>query len=231
MSTVRSRWLHRYNVARLKLKAAQASADYAKRVLKRHPAKAKVVTEFGIDWAWGTPNIPALAKAGVKFAARYLSHDTTKNLTATQAHSLAAHGIDCVVVWETTANRATAGRSAGMADAQAASVLARRAGMPASKPIYFAVDFDATVAQVQAYFDGVETVLGKKRTGVYGGYRVVKGLLDAGLVTYAWQTYAWSGGLWDPRAQIQQYSNGHNLGGVSCDYDRSMHADFGQWRP
>jgi hypothetical protein len=229
MSTVRERWLHRYNVARLKAKQAQASVDYAKRVLKRHPPAPK--SEFGIDWAWGTPNIPAMAKAGVKFAGRYLSGDTTKNLTATQAHSLGAHGIDCIVVWETTANRAMAGRSAGIADAQKAKVLADRCGMPSGKPIYFAVDFDGTLAQVKDYFAGVNTVLGVRRTGVYGGYRVVSGLFDAKMVAYGWQTYAWSGGKWDPRAQVQQYSNGHNLGGVACDYDRSTHADFGQWRP
>jgi hypothetical protein len=43
------------------------------------------------------------------------------------------------------------------------------------------------------------------------------------------QTYAWSGGNWDPRAQLQQFSNSHHVG-VECDYDHGVGQDFGQWR-
>src|SRR5206468_7721015 len=48
--------------------------------------------------------------------------------------------------------------------------------------------------------------------------------------TWGWQTYAWSGGKWDARAQIQQYSNDHVINGVGCDYNRAMADDYGQWR-
>lgn len=241
MSTVRDRWLHRYNVARLKLKQAQQRADYAKRVLKRHPPAHKTVARiashegsFAVDWAWGKPNIPALKKAGVACACRYLSNDAPKNLTLAQAKALGAAGIDCVVVWETTANRALAGRNAGMADASRAAAMAKACGMPDDRPIYFAVDFDETPSQaddVARYFEGVNKILGVKRTGVYGGYYVVKRLFDAHLVSFGWQTYAWSGGQWDKRAQLQQYKNGQMLAGVSCDFDRAVADDFGQWRP
>jgi Domain of unknown function (DUF1906) len=184
----------------------------------------------GIDYAWGKANVQALKRAGIRFACRYLSHDAAKNLTHAEAKALSAAGIDVVVVWETTANRASAGKQAGMADAREADRQAHACGMPASKPIYFAVDFDGNAAQVSEYFRGVNAAIGVKRTGVYGGVRVVKGLLDAHLVTYAWQTYAWSGGVVEKRAHVYQYSNGHRLAGVSCDFDRAMHPDFGQWR-
>jgi hypothetical protein len=52
-------------------------------------------------------------------------------------------------VWETTANRAGAGRQAGTADAIVAAEQAKACGKPGSAPIYFAVDFDADPARVQ----------------------------------------------------------------------------------
>jgi hypothetical protein len=184
----------------------------------------------GIDWAWGKADIRELKKAGIHFACRYLSHDAGKNLSHAEARSLSAAGIDVVVVWETTANRAGQGRAAGATDAKEAERQAKACGMPSSKPIYFAVDFDASAGQVSDYFRGVNSVLGVRRTGAYGGVRAVRGLLDAGLVHYAWQTYAWSAGQLEKRAQLYQYSNGHRMAGVSCDYDKALHADYGGWR-
>jgi hypothetical protein len=198
---------------------------------------------FGIDWAWGTPKPAALKAAGVKFACRYLSHDPSKNLDPAEAKALAAAGLDIVVVWETTAARALSGRTFGRMDAREALAQARACGIPNGQAIYFAVDFDETAgqaAQVAAYFKGVHDVLDhvgaadmprSYPVGAYGGFWTIKRLFDAKLIDYGWQTYAWSGGHWDTRAQLQQYSNGHTLGGVSCDYNRATADDFGQWRP
>lgn len=189
---------------------------------------------FGIDWSAGTPRSLALHTAGVRFACRYLSFSAAKNLTHAEAKELAAAGLDLVVVWETTAGRALAGRTAGAGDAREALRQANACGMPDGRPIYFAVDFDEGVGQAAAvaeYFRGVASVLGKQRTGAYGGYWAIKRLFDAGLIRFAWQTYAWSNGKWDGRAQLHQYSNGHALAGVSCDYNSAMADEFGQWRP
>lgn len=185
---------------------------------------------FGLDWAWGTISPASMHAVNAGFACRYHSWDRSKNLSPSEAKSHTKGGIDDVVVWETTANRAAQGFSAGQSDARAAMIQASACGKPATRPIFFAVDFDATGAQVFAYFKGVNSILGKRRTGAYGGYRVIKALFDAGLIAFGWQTYAWSGGAWDHRAHLQQYSNGHRVAGVSCDYNRSTAADFGQWR-
>lgn len=189
---------------------------------------------FGVDYAWGRPGVAALQAAGVTFAARYLSHDTTgKNLTHSEAASLSAGGLDVVVVWETGAQRVLDGYGAGVADARDADAQASACGMPSGRPIYFACDFDSTPGQqsaINSYLDGVASVIGRGRTGLYGGYYPVKRAFDAGKIRYGWQTYAWSGGQWDPRAQLQQYSNDHDINGVGLDYDRSTTSDFGQWR-
>lgn len=189
------------------------------------------MTITGVDYSAGRPGGAALAAAGMRFAARYLSHNPSKNLTPSEARDLAAHGVSCVVVWETTAQRAGAGRAAGIADAKEAAAQAQACGMPPSRPLYFAVDYDAAPDKVAAYFGGVVSVLGLARTGVYGGYKVVSYLLDHHLATWAWQTVAWSGGKWDARAHIRQYASTVRINGVVCDKDTAMTADYGQWMP
>lgn len=187
----------------------------------------------GVDYAWSHPGGAALQKAGKKFAARYLSHDPAKNLTRAEADDLAAHGVSCVVVWESTASRALSGRSGGIADAHDAVAQATAAGMPAGRPVFFAVDFDATASQqaaINAYLDGAASVLGAARVGVYGGYYPVKRALDAGYAAWAWQTAAWSGGHWDPRAVIRQGAQA-TINAVACDLNTATAADYGQWMP
>jgi hypothetical protein len=185
----------------------------------------------GVDYAWSHPGGTALRSNGVRFAARYLSHDVAKNLSRGEADDLAANGLWSVVVWETTSNRAGAGMAAGQADARTAMVQARACGMPDTRPIYFAVDYDAPPSAVAPYFQGVASVLTPARTGVYGGYRVVKSLLDTGVARWAWQTGAWSGGQWDERAVIRQPGSTVAINGVSCDKDSAHSADYGQWMP
>ena len=146
---------------------------------------------------------------------------------------LSAAGLWLVVVWETAANRALDGKAAGTADAQAAASQAKACGMPDDRPIYFAVDWDASSSQqssINAYLDGAASVLGRDRVGLYAGYGPVNRAFDAGKIAYGWQTYAWSGGAWDPRAQLQQYSNDHRINGVGLDYDRAVKSDYGQWK-
>lgn len=199
---------------------------------------------FGVDWSLSKPDLKQLPAAGVKFVCRYLSTPgNPKNLTAAEAIALRALGLSIVVVFETTATRATAGMKAGVADAQAAEQQALACGLP-NPVIYFACDFDiqdyapslpntpangrAKLGPVAAYFDGVNSVLGVKRSGAYGGFWAIRRLFDAGLISYGWQTYAWSGATWDQRAQIQQYDNGKKLAGGEVDFNRAMAADYGQ---
>lgn len=185
---------------------------------------------LGVDYPWTKPKPTAIATAGYGFAMRYLSKDSGKNLTLSEAHALAAAGVWSGVVWETTAGRALAGHAAGATDAREALSQARACGMPAGRPIYMAVDTDTTWSQVEAYFRGVRDVLPAEQIGVYGGIRIIQGAADSGLVTWYWQTTAWSAGRWDPRAHIRQ--TGYvTVGGVQCDRNEAMTADYGQWMP
>jgi hypothetical protein len=191
---------------------------------------------FGLDYSSGRPSAAAMKAKGVSFVCRYIGSTvrgtgrSAKWLTPSEAKANHDGGRAVVVVFETTAKRAEAGHAAGVADAHTAVAELAYCGLPADTVVYLAVDYDTTVGpNVTGYFQGAASVLGLARTGGYGGYKVIKALFDKKLATYGWQTYAWSGGKWDARAQIQQYSNNETVGGASVDYDRAMHANYGQW--
>jgi len=188
----------------------------------------------GCDYSFARPSPASLSSMGYKFAARYLSGDpgSGKDLSASEATSLTGGGLDIVLVWESTGTDATDGFNQGVSDATAAKSEAVSVGQPATRPIYFAIDFDAEASDassINAYFQGVASVIGLSRTGVYGGYYIVDELFNAGLVKFAWQTYAWSGGSWDSRAQLRQTQNG--VDGDQLDADTGMVDDYGQWGP
>ena len=194
------------------------------------------MTIFGLDYSGGRPSHTAMKTAGMTFVCRYIGSQVRKAgrdakwLSPAEAKSLHGDGFAIVAVFETTAKRAEAGHAAGVADAHTAIAELAYCGLPANLPVYFAVDYDTTVGpNVTGYFQGVASVLGLARTGGYAGYKVIKALFDKKLITYGWQTYAWSDGKWDSRAQLQQYANNKTIGGASVDYDRAMHADYGQW--
>jgi hypothetical protein len=191
---------------------------------------------FGVDYSSGRPSTSALKAAGVQFVCRYIgstAQDATRSakwLTPGEAKARHADGFDVVVVFEKAAQRAEGGATAGTEDAHTAVAELAFCGLPADQPVYFAVDYDAAVGpHVTAYFQAINKVLGVGRTGAYGGVNVIKALFDKKLITYGWQTAAWSDGKWDPRAQLQQYSNDHTIAGAAVDYDRALSVDFGQW--
>jgi hypothetical protein len=184
-------------------------------------------TAYGLDFGWGGPSVGFLRSQGVRFAASYLSYDASKNWQAAQVRAYHAAGIATVAVWETAAERALGGYWAGVSDARAAATQARALGEPANRPIYFAVDFDSSPnpSAILPYFQGADSVLGPSRVGAgYGGIATIRALFAHRLVRYGWQTSAWSGGIWDPRAQIEQYAYSQ-----SFDRDRATASDYGQW--
>ena len=187
---------------------------------------------YGVDYSYARPAPGTTRAQGYTFVARYLSHDGSKAIGPSEAAATRAAGLDIVVTWEDSAEAALGGYAQGVADAQVAAAEAAAIGMPAGRPIYFALDFDASAAQqgaLDAYFDGVASVIGRGATGAYGGLGPIQRLFDAGKITWGWQTYAWSGGAWDPRAQLRQVQNG--IAGGSEDLDEAVAGDFGQFGP
>lgn len=190
---------------------------------------------LGLDYSGGRPGGKAIAAAGYGFVVRYLTGGGArlpgKLLTAAEYADLQAHTIAIVANWETTANRMKAGYDAGRNDARRADAALRRLGHPAGRPVYFSADFDATPSDqvaIDSYLNGVSDVIGQDRTGVYGSYYVVKRCHGNGTARWGWQTGAWSGGQREPRAHIYQRIGTVTVGGVECDVNEALQADFGQ---
>jgi uncharacterized protein (TIGR03382 family) len=194
-----------------------------------------VVTATGVDYSFARPSPGGLKSEGYTFACRYLSPPpNSKNLSQAEADALWAAGVDVVANFEEGATNALNGQSQGVTDATIADGQSQADGIPQARPIYFSVDFDAQpgdFAAIDAYFDGVASVIGEGRTGAYGGYAIIQHLFDAGKIRWGWQTYAWSNGAWDARAQLRQVQNDITAAGdnACCDEDQAQAADFGQW--
>lgn len=184
--------------------------------------------DLSIDYAWGHPSLPAAKAAGYTGIDRYLSWDQSKNLTAAEVQEAHSLGMTVLVVWESTADRAAQGYQAGHDDAVQANQQADRLGLPLDRPIYFAVDFQGTVAQCQAYANGFRD--GSKRPiGAYGSIDITDGFLANGTVRFGWQTCAWSRGLVSRRAHLyQRVAPTRSLAG-SFDENVALQADYGQW--
>jgi Rv2525c-like, glycoside hydrolase-like domain len=205
--------------------AARTAAGGARPAVTAGAVRSRVY-KYGIDFGWSSVSAQTAWNIGARFGASYLSTAPSKNWTWAMLNSYHARGMGTVAVWETTATRALSGHTAGRFDARSALSEERALGIPTSRPVYFAVDFDETPSQahvVALYFQGADSVLGASRVGAYGGYWAVARLFDARLIRYGWQCSVWSGGYWDPRAQIQQYAYGS-----AYDWDAAMTADYGQ---
>src|SRR5262249_16624852 len=146
----------------------------------------------GVDYAFFPhPSVPALKTAGARFVMRYISSETAndangKNLLPGECKALLAADIRVGVVVEEGTQMMPAAPPAGAAAGRHADAVVKALGMP-SVPVYFAADFDATPAQqapINAFLDGAASVIGRSRTGLYGGYYVVKRAFDAGKCRY-----------------------------------------------
>jgi len=183
---------------------------------------------LGLDYSAGRPRGKAVKDAGYDFVIRYCGRPgTAKNATTAEVADMIANGVAVALVFETTAARAGEGFNAGVADAQAAVAHQAALGIPASRPIYYAVDYDADPTAVEPYFRGLNSVAGPD--SAYGSFRVVQRLRADGLTVDSWQTVAWSHGQADSGRDVFQRIGTVTVDGIACDVNEAFTADFGQY--
>ncbi|WP_194916969.1 peptidoglycan-binding protein [Catenulispora rubra] len=223
----------------LTLAGGAAVASVAGIGLAQSASAAAAGTVYGIDYSDASLTAGSVAAAGYGFVCRYLSWlPNSKVLTLSEAQALTAAGLGIVSNWESDGLQSWQNSvpsdpfSQGAGHATEAQRQALADGMPATRPIYFSIDFDlqpSMYSALNSYFDGVASVIGRSRTGAYAGYHVIQELFNNGKIAWGWQTYAWSGGNWDSRAQLRQVQNDITVAGKGADLDQAMAADFGQW--
>ena len=191
----------------------------------------------GVDYSFARPAPAMMQKRGIKLAGRYLwntKYDdgrTNKGIGLEELGALNTAGIEVFYIYEEDGKELRGGFDAGVRVARAADAFLKGLGK-SGHPIYFNVDYDAQAGDLPAILDaldGVASVIGRERTGLYAGYGPIKAAFDAGKITWGFQTYAWSGDKWDPRAHLQQWSNGQ--WGGTIDFTRAVAAEYGQNPP
>jgi len=198
----------------------------------------------GVDLAIDASDVlNELQTRRIDFVARYYRHPESRwpALSPQEARRLASLGVKLVALWEWhSARPAYFSYASGYADAISAYRQARGIGQPPDSAIYFAVDFNAQGAALDAvrqYFAGVSAGLaaaggGKPpyKVGVYGSGAVCDAVKRAGLAQYSWlsNSTAWDGSLayrgWDIR-QVGRWA------GLSFDHDADEARDeYGGFR-
>lgn len=198
------------------------------------------------------PPVDAMRAAGVVGLCRYLSwlyrwggtthtYINPKVIQRPEFDRLHAAGFDIALNWEYDAADWLGGSSAGTAHAAEAVRQAHALGYPAGRVIIGSADFDMTASQwsgagrayAAAFSAGV--LAGGYLPGVYGPWDVLTWCRDAGLMRVFWQagmSTAWSGGRnaspW-PGAHLRQRRQIY-IGGVDCDANDILIADYGQYR-
>lgn len=152
------------------------------------------------DYSHARPSYQALRDAGYKVIFRYLGeYNDSRCITPNELAGLHGAGFMVAVIFETSASRPLSGRDGGRADAVRANAWADRLGVPWWVPIFYAVDFSPSAAQLPTVADYFRGVLesGGRPIGMYGSYDVVEYLNRlswAGRrVEHYWQCAAWSG--------------------------------------
>ena len=199
------------------------------------------VTRYGVDYSMTDVDWPtyfaALKASGRDFIGRYLpwKGSAWRQVTSAELKAAADAGVDYLFWFEDSDNHFRArdgGFAAGAADGQQALLSLASLSLPATTPVYFTVDFPCSDgSQIDAYFQGVNSVLPVSQIGAYGNYTTIDWLYQHGLATYFCESDAWPEPQgWHPQAQMHQYTNSYHIGGVSVDRLTVTAADFGQCR-
>lgn len=181
-----------------------------------------------------------ISSQAIKFVARYYSNNLEKALGKAEAQELSNAGLSIVPVFEDSNNSAGVfSTEAGQAQAAVALEQAAEIGQPAGTAIYFAVDYDAELAEVHGpvtdYFNAIKTTFSaapvQYSVGVYGSGRTCRIIRDSGLAKFTWITgsigfaeYA----AFRRQADIVQLCPSRTLAGdLSIDDDIAQSAEFG----
>ena len=199
-----------------------------------------------------TPKISCLVSHGVGTVIRYYNFSNSlsfpdKCLQLAEAQALGAQGVQIAVVFQQRQNQvADFNELKGAAAGRRAYRHAHDSiGQPAGSAIYFSVDFDASVGEIEnevtPFFKGIIRAFDEEsagspgyRLGAYGSGLVCRMLSDKGLIDFIW--LAMSRGFSGTREalaagefHLTQRAPAATLCGLDVDFNDAnpAHADFG----
>jgi hypothetical protein len=190
-----------------------------------------------------TPHAKCIKYAGFGFCARYIKR-TASALTHAEAQTLSAAGLYIVSVVEigSPTQASYFSHARGMEDGTFSySYMRDQLKQPVGSCCYFAVDFDASLADIKGpitdYFKGILQAFDGSSNGhpvypigVYGNGLCCGTLLKTTAVTYSWlsMSMGWRGSRSFKGWNLKQAAGG-TVCGVSVDYDQS-NSHGGGWK-
>lgn len=184
----------------------------------------------------------------VEVVIRYITRTApngAKHIKLPEVRAIKAAGKKLCIVYEAYGDFAHAGHGGisgldGAADGRYARSIMPKLGAPAGAVVYFAVDHDATQAQmnrnVLPYFQALQVAFadGEYRVGVYGPGAVCNAVIAAGFAEIGWLSNAkgWKGyAAFKSKAALVQGLPTHIAGGLDIDPNIAQVDDFGQFDP
>ncbi len=194
----------------------------------------------GVDYSFRPPTPAQIRTAGATFVVRYVGvPGHVKNLTPDEALDLTRAGLNLVAVYQPSDGFLFSGEN-GVAHARRAWTDAANCGMPAGRPIYFALDVDPAElnptqwARILIFLDQAASYLGRERVGVYGGREAIDRMVGGQSAAYGWQTRSWStidGQIvWSDYAEMRQVQHEVPLGSGTVDWNDAIAVDIGEWK-
>jgi hypothetical protein len=179
------------------------------------------MTLFLCDFYSADTSVATIRANGYQGCSCYLSHQPGKNSTWDEIQAFRADGLIVAFNFEDGGAQALNGYDQGVQDGEFATAEAAALGYPAGCVIFFSVDFDMTdqAAAVCAYFDGIRTVIGQYKPGVYGGIATLDAVCGGGHADAGWQSMAWSGGALSKYAAMYQDEFGQTFDQDRVEYE------------
>jgi peptidoglycan hydrolase-like protein with peptidoglycan-binding domain len=203
-------------------------------------------TAFDCMYPLNATTIQTVVQNGYKTVGRYLTGGTNKTLTNSEIALIFANGLSLFPIWQVDGNAvADFSYMQGATDGNNAAEAAMGFGIPYGTVVYFAVDFDATDADITSaiipYFQGVSDGLSafgdQYAIGVYGCRNTCIRLENEGLTTRSFvsgMSTGYSGNLGYPLPdnwafdQIRDYTLASGTAGaVEIDNDIASGMDPG----
>ncbi|MDC6364886.1 MULTISPECIES: DUF1906 domain-containing protein [Flavobacteriaceae] len=191
-----------------------------------------------IDTPWNTlGKVNCLLDQGIDTVVRYYCHNNSnqhpeKKLGLSEAKELSKMGINIMVVYQNVQNKGVyfsnaSGLNAGLDAFHWAKHII---GQPLGTAIYFSIDYDATMSDLNQlivpYFQGVKKSIKETyEIGAYGSGMVVNELKSRGLINYRWLSES-TGFIGTKKAlengdyELRQIlTKGNNLCELDCDFN------------
>lgn len=181
----------------------------------------------GLDYSAGRIAGPVIRAAQYSFVCRYVdapAYAGQKHVTPAEHADLAGSGVDVYLVFESVIGDMLGGYPAGVDHARRAMAGAAWIGYPVGVPIFFACDEHVTPHEIPtclAYLDGVASVLGRARTGVYGFVELIQAAHDTGAAVAFWLAGR-APAAGSPAHMWQRNDGFTQVGGITCDVNELL---------